>query len=131
MSLPVYPYTNMSDTNLDWLIKTVKTLEHDVINFTEWKNEHEKEYLELKAIIDEFNAGHFTEPFITNLKEWIVNNVNDLISYAIKNVWFGLTDSGYFVAYIPDSWNDITFNTIGYDIDVEDSANYGRLCLSY
>lgn len=27
MSLPQYPYTNMSDTNLDWLISTVKQLE--------------------------------------------------------------------------------------------------------
>ena len=131
MSLPLYPYTNMSDTNLDWLIKTLKTLDRDVSTYVGWKEEHEQEYLELKKIIDDFNDGKFTDEFIKSLKSWIVNNVNDLISYAIKNVWFGLTDSGYFVAYIPDSWNDIIFNTIGYDIDVEDSANYGRLCLSY
>lgn len=30
MSLPQYPYTNMSDTNLDWLIGTVKALEKKV-----------------------------------------------------------------------------------------------------
>ena len=30
MSLPQYPYTNMSDTNLDWLISTVKALEKKV-----------------------------------------------------------------------------------------------------
>ena len=131
MSLPLYPYTNMSDTNLDWLITTLKTLERDVVTYVGWKEEHEQEYLELKKIIDDFNDGKFTDEFIKSLKSWIVNNVNDLISYAIKNVWFGLTDSGYFVAYIPDSWNDIIFNTIGYDIDVEDSVNYGRLCLSY
>ena len=28
MSLPQYPYTNMSDTNLDWLISTVKKIEN-------------------------------------------------------------------------------------------------------
>lgn len=131
MSLPLYPYTNMSDTNLDWVITTLKTLERDVATYVGWKEEHEQEYLELKKIIDDFNDGKFTDEFIGTLKSWIVNNVNDLISYAIKNVWFGLSDSGYFVAYIPDSWNDIIFNTIGYDVDVEDSANYGRLCLSY
>lgn len=131
MSLPLYPYTNMSDTNLDWVITTLKTLERDIVTYVGWKEEHEQEYLELKKIIDDFNDGKFTDEFIESLKLWIVNNVNDLISYAIKNVWFGLTDSGYFVAYIPDSWNDIIFNTIGYDIDVEDSTNYGRLCLSY
>ena len=30
MSLPMYPYTNMSDTNLDWVISTVKKLEQEL-----------------------------------------------------------------------------------------------------
>ena len=29
----------------------------------------------------------------------------------MKMVWFGLTQDGYFVAYIPDSWDEITFDT--------------------
>ena len=30
MALPEYPFTNMSDTNLNWLISTVKALEKKV-----------------------------------------------------------------------------------------------------
>lgn len=56
--------------------------------------------------------------------------LKDLIEKAIKNVWFGLTQSGYFVAYIPDSWSEITFNTTGLDINVP-NVEYGHLVLSY
>lgn len=126
-----YPNNSTEVRNLDWVIKHFNEFIEPIDSLERWKVEHEKEYEELKKIIDDFNDGKFSDDFIESLKSWIVNNVNDLISYAIKNVWFGLTDSGYFVAYIPDSWNDIIFNTIGYDIDVEDSANYGRLVLSY
>lgn len=126
-----YPNNSTEVRNLDWIIKNFNEFIESIDSLERWKVEHKKEYEKLKKIIDDFNDGKFTDDFIESLKSWIVNNVNDLISYAIKNVWFGLTDSGYFVAYIPDSWNDIIFNTIGYDIDVEDSANYGRLVLSY
>lgn len=126
-----YPNNSTEVRNLDWIVKHFNEFIESINSIDGWIEQHEKEYNELKKIIDDFNNGKFTDDFIESLKSWIVNNVNDLISYAIKNVWFGLTDSGYFVAYIPDSWNDIIFNTIGYDIDVEDSANYGRLVLSY
>ena len=90
-----------------------------------WIEQHEKEYNDLKKIIDDFNNGKFPDDFINSLKLWINNNITDLISYAIKNVWFGLNDSGYFVAYIPESWNDIEFGTI------QEGNLYGHLILSY
>lgn len=46
---------------------------------------------------------------------------------AVHSVYFGLNDDGYFVAYIPENWSDITFDT---DMNY-DSENYGRLLLMY
>lgn len=55
----------------------------------------------------------------------------DYISEAIKHVYFGLTDSGYFVAYIPENWREVVFNTTGYDIEVSQTSEYGHLTLTY
>lgn len=53
-----------------------------------------------------------------------------IIKNALKNVWFGISQAGYFVAYIPDSWEEIGFATTGYDIAV-DGYDYGHLvCLN-
>lgn len=46
-------------------------------------------------------------------------------------VMFGLTDTGYFVAYVPDSWDDISFRTTGLDIETELMPDYGHLVLIY
>ena len=46
---------------------------------------------------------------------------------ADKNLLFGLTLEGYFVAYCPESWSDIIFDTgMVYGLDT-----YGRLILRY
>lgn len=54
-----------------------------------------------------------------------------IIQNAIKNVWFGITDAGYFVAYVPESWSDITFRTTGYDYVTELMPYFGHLVLIY
>lgn len=54
-----------------------------------------------------------------------------IIQNAIKNVWFGITDAGYFVAYVPESWSDITFRTTGYDYVTELMPDFGHLVLIY
>lgn len=46
-------------------------------------------------------------------------------------VFFGLTNSGYFVAYIPESWDSITFETTGYDAYIDLMPEYGHLVLRY
>ena len=59
--------------------------------------------------------------------KWIAEHLEYIYDHTIKQIYFGLTDDGYFVAYIPDSWDDITFDTI---MNFS-SPNYGCLTLSY
>lgn len=68
---------------------------------------------------------------LDNITDGNYEGLMQIISNAIKNVWFGLTDNGQFVAYIPESWDNITFNTTGLDIALECHPEYGRLVLSY
>lgn len=51
--------------------------------------------------------------------------------YIASMVYFGLTDSGYFVAYIPLSWNNIQFGTTGLDVDTPMQPEFGHLVLLY
>lgn len=62
-----------------------------------------------------------------SLKIWINHNLEALIGDAIKTVHFGLTNDGYFCAWIPSSWSDVQFDTI---TDFDDPL-YGHLVLMY
>ena len=73
------------------------------------------------------------------VKEWIDNfddNAYKIIAelihkYIATMVFFGITDDGYFVAYIPESWDDITFYTTELDIFLPLQPEYGHLVLAY
>lgn len=66
-----------------------------------------------------------TETMDATVKE-IVENY-----FSMKTVYFGLTDDGYFVAYIPETWEDIVFNTTEYDIFIDLQPEFGHLVLSF
>ena len=131
MLFSVYPYYNFSDYNLDWVINTVKELTPRVAELDAWRSEHEEEYQELKQLYDDILAGQFPDSMIKSLHDWLSRNAFDIIGEMVKMVFFGLTDSGYFTAYIPESWRDITFNTTEWDIDIPCMQEYGHLVLSY
>ena len=69
------------------------------------------------------------------VQDWIANydedKIIELFDRYFKFVFFGLTEDGYFVAYIPESWNDIQFSTSGYDDFASIEPEYGHLILSY
>lgn len=67
---------------------------------------------ELRELIDGKQYEHLIEEYIGD---------------TIKHVYFGLTNAGYFAAYIPDSWADLHFSTI---TDYS-SELYGHLVLMY
>ena len=75
-------------------------------------------------------SGNFPPEIVEAFNKWARANMPELIKEMIKAVWFGLNDDGYFVAYIPDSWADIIFNTTGLDISIV-GVDYGHLVLSF
>ena len=50
--------------------------------------------------------------------------------YLATMIFVEISDAGYIVYYIPDSWDSITFNTTGLDIEIPDT-DMNRLVLSY
>lgn len=81
----------------------------------------------LAAEFDKFIEGGFEEYYEGMLSAWILQNAGELLTKYIKLVFFGLTPDGYFCAWIPESWSEITFDTVA---DYSDPL-YGRLVLLY
>ena len=73
---------------------------------------------------------------LATVQNWI-NNFDTkyaekiIAQYIATMVFFGLTDSGYFVAYIPENWDSIKFGTTGLDVYAPIQPEYGHLVLLY
>lgn len=70
------------------------------------------------------------------INQWIDNFDTQFLEKIISEhiatmVFFGLTESGYFVTYIPDNWDNLGFATTGMDIEVPLEPEYGHLVLLY
>ena len=81
----------------------------------------------LKDEFETFKESGFFSYYAAQIEKWIQDNMEHVISQAIKMVFFGLTQDGYFCAYIPKSWAGILFDTVA-DYANE---NYGCLVLKY
>lgn len=73
---------------------------------------------------------------IQKLDEWIENFDTEFIEKVVREylatmIFVSITDTGYFMYHIPESWRNITFNTTGLDIELEMQPEYGHLVLSY
>ena len=129
MSFYEFPHTRTYDSDLGWLIKHCKSNTDAIAILTAWKNSAEKTIEDLQQLLDDIAAGNFPEEISNAIKDFIVANFYDIVGEMTKTVWFGLTDAGYFVAYIPDSWQDVVFKTTGYDYTTELQPEYGHLVL--
>ena len=72
---------------------------------------------------------------LATVQEWIDNYdttyVENLVEKFISNmIYVDISDSGYIIYHIPESWNDIKFYTTGLDITVPTENEYGHLVLS-
>lgn len=79
--------------------------------------------------IDEINKD------LAKINEWVENFdyhfLNEILAkYFSFAIFVEITDAGYIVYNIPESWEDINFSTAGLDIE-EPGVDYGTLILSY
>ena len=126
-----FPHTRSYDSDLGWLIKEVKSYTDAIEALNEWKETAEIRIEDLEAFYDLLENGELPDAVAQALTDWMQKNALDLVGRLVKHVFFGLTDSGYFVAYIPENWRDLIFKTTGYDIQLEIQPQYGHLVLIY
>ena len=124
-----FPHTRTYDDDLGWLIKQVKSDVEALEALEAWKESAEGSIAELQKLLDDIAAGNFPEEISNAIKNWITANFYDIVGDMAKTVWFGLTDAGYFVAYVPESWNEVVFKTTGYDYTTELQPEFGHLVL--
>lgn len=124
-----FPHTRTYDNDLGWLIKQVKSDVEALEALEAWKESAEGSIAELQKLLDDIAAGNFPEEISNAIKNWITANFYDIVGDMAKTVWFGLTDAGYFVAYVPESWDEVVFKTTGYDYITELQPEFGHLVL--
>lgn len=125
-----FPYTDPNLYNDDWLLKRMKELQVQLNELEDWKTQWQDEYDKFVELVEMIESGNFPESIREAFKKWMEQNALSLVGELVKMVFFGITDSGYFVAYIPDGWEDILFNTTGLDITIA-GEDFGHLTLSF
>lgn len=149
MAGPIVPFWGFSafTPTIPKLYWNVKSQEQRILNLFDLLNKlvcycdhmglqidvNAQDIADLKVAMQELKDGGLLDYYEKQIYAWIQAHMADLLSAGIKQVYFGLTDdtysggAGYFVAYIPDSWSEIVFDTGAvYGLDT-----YGRLILRW
>lgn len=83
--------------------------------------------VQLQNDIDDLLNGKYIDNYVKALATWIDNNLQQMVAKIVKYVWFEIDESGYFIAYIPDTWDFVDFST---EMN-PDNEDYGKLALEW
>lgn len=81
----------------------------------------------LENEVDDIKNGKYVELYLDSIIAWIDANLQQLVSRIVKFVCFGLSDDGYFTAYIPATWAFLSFDTVA----TYDDPDYGKLIIKW
>ena len=102
----------------------IRELDAAEVNITNLQADVEQ----LQQDIEDVKNGKYVSLYLESIINWIDANLQCLVARIVKFVCFGLTDDGYFVAYIPQSWKFLTFDT---GIDYTNKDEYGHLIIQW
>lgn len=100
-------------------------------------NELIEKYASFDDVVEEIQSA--IDALQKQIDEFDTTYIEKLIKDKLSNmIYVWISDAGYIIYYVPESWDDISFNTTGLDIQNEQLADnghvanyeYGRLVLS-
>lgn len=100
-------------------------------------NELIEKYASFDDMVEEIQSA--IDALQKQIDEFDTTYIEKLIKDKLSNmIYVWISDAGYIIYYVPESWDDISFNTTGLDIQNEQLADnghvanyeYGRLVLS-
>lgn len=71
-----------------------------------------EEITQIYELLEKIKNGEYVDLYLPSIIAWINKNLKELVKDIVTYVSFGISDDGYFVAYIPDTWDFLTFDTI-------------------
>lgn len=66
--------------------------------------------VKLQQELENLKNGGLLDFYEKQIAAWVDANMERIMSRAIKFAMFGINKEGRFVAYVPDSWNEIQFD---------------------
>lgn len=66
--------------------------------------------VKLQELFQQFQDQGLADLYEKLLEQWVNENMERLIAKSLKFVMFGINEDNHFVAYVPESWNEITFD---------------------
>lgn len=116
----VLEYLNQMISNQNVMYNQINTNKTNIQNL-------QKDMALVKTELEKVKNGDYVSLYIDALAKWIDKNLISLVGRIVKYVFFGLTDDGYFCAYIPESWDFIQWDTI-----IDPNSNlYGHLVMRW
>lgn len=113
------------------LCKVIKILNNSLEDIIILKEEIEN----TNSALDEFKEeveSQFEELLNGTWIQGTIPYLEELLKqYIPVAIFFEINNDGYFVANIPETWDEIQFNTTGYDYPEINGVGYGHLVMSY
>lgn len=121
MRKPYYPSDSDFTTNapsyyedLARKQKLIEELSHKIWNYDRVlhaKLKDVQDTLTKYADILDGKIEDFDGIILSKTENWLHENMEGILTNAVKLVWFGLTDDGHFMAVSPETWSDVSFDT--------------------
>ena len=87
------------------IIRNVKLTAKEIDQLKE-----EMEYMQNE--LEKVKNGDYVSLYLDSIKNWLDEHLKTYIANVARFVVFGLTNDGYFCAYIPDNWDFLQFDTV-------------------
>lgn len=117
-----------AEQRMKWLSKEWDRIEHYLLDLCNQTNQNTEDIEELQEQFQEFKDHGFDDYYREMLERWITEHFADIIETAIQVLFFGLTEDGYFCAYVPKNWSKYMVFDTGATYGTSD---YGCLKISY